>query len=83
MKKRLQWSIKDFNLLIKQCTLLFKEVYKKYPGVVKIKKWNSMTLSKCEVCEVENQEQEASGLLSNLGIKTPPSEILILGYILI
>ena len=42
-----------------------------------------MTLSKCEVCEVENQEQEASGLLSNLGIKTPPSEILILGYILI
>ena len=38
-----------------------------------------MLLSKCEVCDSEKlkliKEQEASGLLSSLGIKTPLSKI--------
>ena len=42
-----------------------------------------MLLSKCEVCGSEKskfiKEQEASGLLSSLGIKTPLIKISIVG----
>ena len=43
----------------------------------KIKNNGKMFLSKCEVCDSKKskltKEQEASGLLSSLGIKTPLS----------
>ena len=42
-----------------------------------------MLLSKCAVCDSEKskfiKQQEASGLLSNLGIKTPLSKIPLVG----
>ena len=45
-----------------------------------------MLLSKCAVCDSKKskfiKEQEASGLLSSLGIKTPLNKILLLGPLL-
>ena len=45
-----------------------------------------MILSKCTICNCKKskfiKKQEAKGLLSNLGIKTPLSKIPILGDIL-
>ena len=45
-----------------------------------------MLLSKCEVCDSKKskfiEEQEASGLLSSLGIKAPVNEIPLLGPLL-
>ena len=45
-----------------------------------------MLLSKCSICGSKNwrfiKEQEAKGLLSLLGIKTPLSKIPLLGNIL-
>ena len=40
-----------------------------------------MFLSKCQVCDSKSfiKEQEASELLSSLGIKTPINKILLLG----
>ena len=41
-----------------------------------------MILSKCAVCEIKKSRfinnQEAKGLLSNLGIRTPLSKVLLL-----
>ena len=45
-----------------------------------------MILSKCTICNSKKfkfiKQQEAKGLLSNLGIKTPLSKIPLLGDIL-
>ena len=45
-----------------------------------------MLLSKCAVCDSRKlkfiKEQEDSGLLSGLGIKTPLNKILLLGPLL-
>ena len=45
-----------------------------------------MVLSKCEICGSKKsrfiKNQEAKGLLSNLGVRTPLSKVPILGNIL-
>ena len=45
-----------------------------------------MVLSKCAVCDIKKsrfiKNQEAKGLLSNLGVRTPLSKVPILGDIL-
>ena len=45
-----------------------------------------MVLSKCAICDSEKsnffKEQEASGLLSSLGIKAPLNKIPLLGPLL-
>ena len=45
-----------------------------------------MTLSKCEICVSKKsrffKNQEAKGLFSNLGIRTPLSKVTLLGDIL-
>ena len=42
-----------------------------------------MLLSKCEVCDSKkSKNQEASGLLSSLGIKTTSSNIPLVGPVL-
>ena len=50
------------------------------------KKMENNALSKCAVCVSKKlkfiKEQEASGLLSTLGIKTPLSKILLVGPLL-
>ena len=46
----------------------------------------TMNLSKCAICDSKKakfiKEQQAKGLLSNLGIGTPLNKIPLLGYIL-
>ena len=46
-----------------------------------------MTLSKCAICESKKskfiKDQEAKGLLSNLGVKTPLSKVPMLSDILL
>ena len=54
--------------------------------VVRNKKWKNSTLPKCEMCDSKKskfiKEQETSGLLSSLGIKTPLSKIPLVGSLL-
>ena len=51
------------------------------------KKKNTEILSKCAICGSKKskfiKKQEAKGLLSNLGIRTPLSKIPILGDVLL
>ena len=53
--------------------------------VIKTKNDKTVLLSQCDVCGSKTsrfmKEQEAKGLLSNLGIKTPLSKIPLLGDI--
>ena len=52
------------------------------PKMVRTKNNRSVMQSKCSVCGIKKsrfvKEQEAKGLLSNLGIKTPLSKIPLL-----
>ena len=56
------------------------------PKVPKTSNGRTMVLSKCEICGSKKsrfiKNQEAKGLLSNLGIRTPLSKVPILGDIL-
>ena len=56
------------------------------PRVSKTSNGRAMLLSKCAICDSKKSRfignQEAKGLLSNLGIKTPLSKVLILSDIL-
>ena len=54
--------------------------------VSKTSNGRTMSLSNCAICNSKNsrfiKNQEAKGLLSNLGIRTPLSKVPILGDIL-
>ena len=56
------------------------------PKVWRTSNGKAMILSKCAICGSKKsrfiKNQEAKGLLSNLGIKTPLSKVPILGDIL-
>ena len=56
------------------------------PKVLKTTNGKTMILSKCAICGSKKskfiREQQAKGLLSNLGIKTPLNKIPLLGDIL-
>ena len=56
------------------------------PRVSKASNGRTMALSKCAICGDKKsrfiKNQEAKGLLSNLGIRTPLSKVAILGNIL-
>ena len=56
------------------------------PRVSKTSNSRIMVLSKCAICDGKKsrfiKNQEAKGLLSNLGLKTPLSKVPILGDIL-
>ena len=62
-----------------------KNIESKNPKVVRTKN-GRMMLSNCVVCNSKKskfiKEQEASGLLSSLGIKTPLNKISLLGHLL-
>ena len=62
-----------------------KNIESKNPKVVRTKN-GRMMLSNCVVCNSKKskfiKEQEASGLLSSLGIKTPLNKISLLGPLL-
>ena len=56
------------------------------PRVSKTNNGKTMILSKCAICGSKKsrfiKKQEASGILSNLGLKTPLNKIPLLGDIL-
>ena len=56
------------------------------PSVSSTSNGKAMTLSKCTICGSKKsrfiKNQEAKGLLSNLGVRTPLSKVPILGDIL-
>ena len=58
---------------------------KKILKMIKTKKNGLIMQSKCSVCRIKKsrfvKEQEAKGLLSNLGIKTPLSKIPLLNVL--
>ena len=68
------------------CLKCRKNTEKENPKVVKSKNGRIMLLSKCEVCNSKKlkfaKEQEASGLLSSFGIKTPLNKIPLLSPLL-
>ena len=57
------------------------------PNVSSTRNGKAMILSKCAICGSKKsrfiKNQEAKGLLSNLGIRTPLSKVPILGDILL
>ena len=56
------------------------------PRISKTSNGRTMVLSKCAICDSKKsrfiKNQEAKGLLSNLGVRTPLSKVPILGDIL-
>ena len=54
--------------------------------MLKIKNDKTMLSSKCAICAIRKsrftKKQKEKGLLNSLGIKTPLSNILLLGHIL-
>ena len=69
--------------MLSNCLNCRKITESKNPKVPRTKNGRIMILSKCAACESKKskfiKEQEGSGLLSNLGIKTPFSKIPLLG----
>ena len=67
------------------CLKCRKNTESKNPQAVKRKNWRIMLLSKCAMCNSKQlkfvKEQEASGLLSSLGITTPLSKIPLVGLL--
>ena len=68
------------------CLKCRKNAESKNPKVVRTKNGRIMLLSKCAVCDGKKskfiKEQEAYGLLSSLGKKTPLSEISLVRSLL-
>ena len=68
------------------CLKCKKETENINPGISKTSNGRTMVLSKCAICGSKKsrfiKNQEAKGLLSNLGVKTPLSKVPILGKIL-
>ena len=64
--------------VITYCSSCKKDTKNIDPKVVKTKNNRLMMLSKCCLCI---KEQQAKGLLSNLGIRTPLSQIPLLNVL--
>ena len=68
------------------CLSCWKNPENKNPQVVRTKNEIIMLLSKCTVCNSKKskffKQQEASGFLSSLGIKTPTSKIYLVDSLL-
>ena len=69
--------------MLPYCLKYRKNIERKNEEVVKTKNGRMMLLSKCAVCDSKKskyiKEQEASLLLSSLGIKIPLSKIRLIG----
>ena len=72
--------------MLSSCLMRRKITESKNLKIVRIKTGRILLLSKCVVCNCRKskfiKEQEARGLLSSLGIKTPLSQIPLLGPLL-
>ena len=85
----MQKFIKDFSLFIKQCYCFARSAEKMQKVKIQLartKNGRMMLLSKCVVYDSKKlnfvSQQEASELLSSLGIKTPLNKIPLLGPLL-
>ena len=69
--------------MLSYCLKCRKNTESKNPKVARTKNGRIMFLSKYEMCDSKKakfiKEQEASGLLSSLGINTPLNQIALLG----
>ena len=72
--------------MLSYCLKCRKSTESKNPKIVRTEKGRIMLLSNCVVCNSKKskfiKEQEASELLSSLGIKTPLNKICLLGPLL-
>ena len=72
--------------MLSYCLKCRKNTESKNPEASRSKHVRIMLLSKCAVFDSKKvkfiKQQEASGLLSNLGIKTPLSKIALVGPLL-
>ena len=72
--------------MLSYCLKCKKDTESINPKVSKTSNGKTIILSKCAVCNSKKskfiKEQQAKGLLSNLGIRTPLNEIPLLGDIL-
>ena len=72
--------------MLSYCLNCRKNTESKNPKVARTKNGRVMLVSKCAVCDSKKskciKEQEASGLLSSLGIKTTLSKISLVGPLL-
>ena len=68
------------------CLKCTKDTENINPKVSSTSNGKAMILSKCAICGSKKsrfiKNQEAKGLLSNLGLRAPLSKVPILGYIL-
>ena len=73
--------------MLSYCLKCRKNTESKNPKVVRTKDGRIILLSKYSVCNIKNwkflKEQEARGLLSNLGIRVPLNRISSLGPVLL
>ena len=73
------------NKLKTYCMKCKKDTENIDPKMVRTKNNRLIMQSKCPVCEIKKsrfvKEQEAKGLFSNLGIRTPFSKILLLNVL--
>ena len=73
--------------MLSYCLKCRKNTESENPKVARTKDRRIMLLSKCAVCDSEKskfiKQQEASGLLSSLGIKTPLSKIHLVSPLLL
>ena len=78
-KQRIKNKIKTY------CVKCRKDTENIDPKMVRTKNNRLVMQSKCSVCEIKKSrfvnEQEAKGLLSNLGIRTPLSKIPFLNVL--
>ena len=72
--------------MLLNCLKCRKNTESKHPKIVRTKNGRIMLLLKCAVWDSKKSKfiknQETSGLLSSLGIKTPLSKIPLLGHLL-
>ena len=73
--------------MLSYCLKCKKKIESINPRVSKTTNGKTMMLSKCAICGSKKskfiKEQQAKGLLSNVGIRTPLSKIPLLGDILL
>ena len=72
--------------MLSSCLKCRKNTESKNPKVARTKNGRIMLLSKCAVCDSEKskfiKQEEATGLLCSLEIKTPLSKIPLIGPLL-
>ena len=75
-----------FETMLSYCLKCRKNTENINPKISKTNNGKTMMLSKCTICGSKKskfiKKQEANGILSNVGIRTPLNKISVLGDIL-